>query len=227
MINSDERSDERPVFEPVQVGDTWQASPNLSTIFVSGNVMSRGLTLEGLSTTLFTRSSDDPASDTQMQMQRWFGYRGKYIDVCRVLTSSTQLDLFKQYHETDLALRSQILGAMSEDEPAPPTVLQGPGFKATGKIRNAGAQPLWPGAEPFMKFLNSPEDDETNQRSSQRCSVMEHPVCRTHKHARGSFSIARCRSRRPPTSLTSSGIRRPRVRVRTPPPLVRGKPSNA
>ena len=38
----------------------WRAAEDLCTIFVSGNVMSRGLTLEGLTTTLFLRTSDDP-----------------------------------------------------------------------------------------------------------------------------------------------------------------------
>lgn len=163
VINSDERADDRPVFEPVRSEDGWRSAPNLSTIFVSGNVMSRGLTLEGLSTTLFTRTSDDPVSDTQMQMQRWFGYRGSYIDVCRVLTSAAQINLFKQYHETDLALRSQILTAMTGESPAKPTVLQGRAFRATGKIRNVSGLELWPGPGPFMTTLNRPEDDMQSQ----------------------------------------------------------------
>ena len=48
VINSDVRAADRPVFEPVRQADGWRAAPNLSTIFVSGNVMSRGLTLDGL-----------------------------------------------------------------------------------------------------------------------------------------------------------------------------------
>lgn len=163
VINSDERADDRPVFEPVRDGDGWRQAPNLSTIFVSGNVMSRGLTLEGLSTTLFTRASHDPASDTQMQMQRWFGYRGSYIDVCRVLMSKAQVTLFGQYHETDLALRSQILSAMNSGSPALPRVLQGRAFRATGRVRSLRSLDLWPGAGPFMTVLNEPEQDLTNQ----------------------------------------------------------------
>jgi hypothetical protein len=163
VINSDERADDRPVFKPVPDGDGWRVAPNLSSIFVSGNVMSRGLTLEGLSTTVFTRTSENPAADTQMQMQRWFGYRGKYIDVCRVLMSSTQSTLFRQYDETDLALRNQILAAMSSTSPASPAVLQGRDYKATSKIRNVRGSDLWPGPDPFMTYLNSPERDERNQ----------------------------------------------------------------
>ncbi|WP_177180217.1 Z1 domain-containing protein [Pedococcus cremeus] len=163
VINSDQRSADRPVFEPSRIEDGWRVAPNQSTIFVSGNVMSRGLTLEGLSTTLFTRSTDDPASDTQMQMQRWFGYRGSYIDVCRVLMPASQLKLFEEYHETDLALRVQVLDAMSEDEPAPPTVLQSRAFKATAKVRGTRGRGLWPGPTPFMTWLNPPLTDIENQ----------------------------------------------------------------
>lgn len=163
VINSDERADDRPSYKPVQTEHGWRAAPNLRTIFVSGNVMSRGLTLEGLSTTVFTRSSDDPAADTQMQMQRWFGYRGSYIDVCRVMMTSSQIALFRQYHETDLALRRQVLGAMSSESPASPAVLQGRAFKATGKIRNLRSRQLWPGPEPFLTYLNSSDADRSNQ----------------------------------------------------------------
>lgn len=164
VINSDVRAADRPVFEPVRRGDAWRAAPNLSTIFVSGNVMSRGLTLDGLTTTLFTRHADDPASDTQMQMQRWFGYRGSFIDVCRVLMPKQQIALFTEYHETDLALRIQVLDAMGADSPAPPTVLQGRAFKASGKVRNVRGRGLWPGHEPFTTWLNSPELDIHNQK---------------------------------------------------------------
>lgn len=164
VINSDVRAADRPIFDPVGRGDEWRVAPNLSTIFVSGNVMSRGLTLEGLTTTLFTRRAGEPASDTQMQMQRWFGYRGTYIDVCRVLMPAQQIGLFSSYHETDLALRLQVLEAMTADEPASPTVLQGRDFKATAKIRNVRGRSLWPGHEPFTTWLNPPEADEVNQQ---------------------------------------------------------------
>lgn len=51
-------------------------------IGVGGDVLSRGLTLEGLSTSYFYRKS--AAYDTLMQMGRWFGYRDGYEDLCRL-----------------------------------------------------------------------------------------------------------------------------------------------
>lgn len=51
-------------------------------IAVGGYSLSRGLTLEGLTTSYFLRNSR--MYDTLMQMARWFGYRDGYDDLCRV-----------------------------------------------------------------------------------------------------------------------------------------------
>ncbi|WP_322560418.1 Z1 domain-containing protein, partial [Staphylococcus haemolyticus] len=45
-------------------------------IVIGGNTLSRGLTLEGLTTTYFLRTTNQ--ADTLMQMGRWFGYRKGY-----------------------------------------------------------------------------------------------------------------------------------------------------
>jgi hypothetical protein len=54
----------------------------LRVIAVGGNSLSRGLTLEGLSTSYFYRNSQ--MYDTLLQMGRWFGYRDDYADLCRL-----------------------------------------------------------------------------------------------------------------------------------------------
>ncbi|GEA81936.1 hypothetical protein CUD01_23800 [Cellulomonas uda] len=165
VINSDENADDRPEFDVTEVEGGWRAPRNLSTIFVSGNVMARGLTLEGLTTTLFTRSSNNPLADTQMQMQRWFGYRGPIIDLCRVFLGSTQLELFAAYHDNDEALRREVLAAMTGDATLPDVrVLQGRAFKATGKIANVRGVSLYPGARPFVRHLTPPAVDDENLR---------------------------------------------------------------
>lgn len=51
-------------------------------IAVGGDVLSRGLTLPDLMISYFYRRV--VASDTLMQMARWFGYRDGYSDLCRV-----------------------------------------------------------------------------------------------------------------------------------------------
>ena len=170
IINSDGSADERPDFS-FRAGENraWFAPRNLSTVFVAGNVMSRGITLEGLTTTLFTRSADSPVADTQMQMQRWFGFRGDIVDLCRVLTSSEQLRLFEQYHENDEALRKDVLAAMESDSDVLPdiSILQGRSFRATAKIRDVSGVALFPGHRPFFRLMNpAGEDEETRRRSS-------------------------------------------------------------
>lgn len=165
IVNSDPRADDRPQFDPVETASgQWRAAPDLSTIFVSGNVMSRGLTLEGLATVLFLRSSDDPYADTQMQMQRWFGYRGADLELCRVFLPAEQLDLFRAYHDADEALRRTVLAAMNDagEEAPKPFVLGGADFSATGKLTNVANVPLCPGAAPFIRLVNSGKDRDPN-----------------------------------------------------------------
>lgn len=158
VINSDPKADESPDFSPREVGaGKFDRPRNVYSIFVSGNVMARGLTLEGLTTTLFLRSSASPAADSQMQMQRWFGYRGSYLNLCHVFLHVEQFQLFLGYHEADEALRREILGYMNDpNQIAPkPTVLQGVDFRATGKIANLRALPLSPGADVFLRVAES------------------------------------------------------------------------
>ena len=52
-----------------------------NVIVIGGDKLSRGLTLEGLTVSYFTRSSN--TYDTLMQMGRWFGFRQGYLDACR------------------------------------------------------------------------------------------------------------------------------------------------
>jgi hypothetical protein len=51
-------------------------------VVIGGNVLSRGLTLEGLTVSFFVRSAS--AYDTLLQMGRWFGYRPGYADLPRI-----------------------------------------------------------------------------------------------------------------------------------------------
>lgn len=163
VVNSDPGADDRPAYSPTEDPATgrWNAARDLSTIFVSGNVMARGLTLEGMTTALFQRSSANPLADTQMQMQRWFGYRGSYIELCRVFASQDQLSLFRAYHDVDEAVRVSIAERMMGGAPEP-AVLQGLDFVPTGKIANIGMHPLAPGAQPFVKVVNSGQQPDPN-----------------------------------------------------------------
>lgn len=163
VVNSDPNADDRPAYTPSQDPATgkWRAARDICTIFVSGNVMARGLTLEGMTTALFQRTSANPLADTQMQMQRWFGYRGSYIELCRVFASSAQLALFRAYHDVDEAVRTAITERMMNGSPEP-AVLQGLNFEATGKIAGVGNLPLSPGARPFVTVINDGKQEDPN-----------------------------------------------------------------
>src|SRR5215217_81498 len=89
-----------------------------------------------------------------MQMQRWFGYRGSYLELCRVFLPESQLDLFRAYHDADEALRRTVIEETRESD-SRPFVLQGRDFSATGKLTNVSNVPLCPGATPFIRLVNS------------------------------------------------------------------------
>lgn len=61
-------------------------------IVIGGFVLSRGLTLEGLCVSYYSRSAT--AYDTLLQMCRWFGYRPRYEDLCRIYLSQESVDSF-------------------------------------------------------------------------------------------------------------------------------------
>jgi hypothetical protein len=65
----------------------------LNIVAVGGDKLSRGLTLEGLTVSYFLRGSR--MYDTLMQMGRWFGYKGKYLDVCRLFTTKEMYAWFQ------------------------------------------------------------------------------------------------------------------------------------
>ncbi|MEG0034884.1 MAG: Z1 domain-containing protein [Bacilli bacterium] len=57
-------------------------------IFVGGDLLQRGLTFKKLIVTYFTRwAKKDGNMDTNLQRARWFGYRKKYFDMCKIFTT--------------------------------------------------------------------------------------------------------------------------------------------
>lgn len=61
-------------------------------IVIGGFVLSRGLTLEGLMVSYYSRNAS--AYDTLLQMCRWFGYRPGYEDICALYISQINIDNF-------------------------------------------------------------------------------------------------------------------------------------
>ncbi len=78
-----------------------KARTGLWSIAIGGDKLSRGLTLEGLTISYFTRSTS--LYDTLMQMGRWFGYRSGFEDLCRIYTTP---ELFRWYRHISTAFES-------------------------------------------------------------------------------------------------------------------------
>ena len=77
-----------------------------NVIVIGGDKFSRGLTLEGLSVSYFTRESK--YYDSLMQMGRWFGFRPKYADLCRVYITKEVYNWFARIAFATDNLREQI-----------------------------------------------------------------------------------------------------------------------
>jgi len=122
--------------------DYFDHKNGLSVIAVGGNKLSRGLTLEGLSVSYYLRASR--MYDTLMQMGRWFGFRGGYVDLCRLFTSRELNEWFCHITQASEELReefdymSDVAGSTPEQYALKvrthPGVLQ---ISATNKMRSA------------------------------------------------------------------------------------------
>lgn len=79
----------------------------LNVIAIGGDKLSRGLTLEGLIVSYFTRPTR--MYDTLMQMGRWFGYRDGFIDVCRLYAPETLVEWFEHITDASDQLRREFI----------------------------------------------------------------------------------------------------------------------
>lgn len=64
-------------------------------IYIGAQLLERGITFDHLLTTYFTRWARNGGNmDTNLQRARWFGYRKKYLDLCKLFTTETIADQF-------------------------------------------------------------------------------------------------------------------------------------
>jgi len=76
-----------------------------TNIFVGGNMVERGLTIKGLAITYLIRRAKGKSNiDNTEQRARWFGYKRKYLDVCKVFTTIQIKKDFHNIYEHDEAL---------------------------------------------------------------------------------------------------------------------------
>lgn len=82
-------------------------------LIIGGNTLSRGLTLEGLVCTYFSRKVNQ--ADTLMQMARWFGYRINYETLPRIWMTKDNVKRFEFLSDLDIELRYDLLKYRSDD----------------------------------------------------------------------------------------------------------------
>ena len=127
VVADNSRSDDRLIY-----GDD-----PATVIAVGGNTLSRGLTLEGLVSSYFLRSS--ATYDSLLQMGRWFGYRPGYGDLPRIWTTQDLADDFEFLSEVETALRREIdrYRTTEGSTPAnlPVRILLHPRMQVTAKVK--------------------------------------------------------------------------------------------
>lgn len=83
-------------------------------IVIGGNTLSRGLTIEGLTTSYFVRGSK--GYDTLLQMGRWFGYRPDYVDLTRIYVSDDLQSKFYHLATVEQEVRDEIKSMAANSE---------------------------------------------------------------------------------------------------------------
>jgi hypothetical protein len=79
-----------------------------SHIVVGGEVLNRGVTVEGLTVTYMSRGRGTGQADTIQQRARWFGYKADYLGYCRVYLSAQMAQLYRAYIDHESRLRNQL-----------------------------------------------------------------------------------------------------------------------
>ena len=92
-------------------------------IIIGGNILSRGLTLDGLLVSFFIRTAKKPNYDTLIQMQRWCGFK-KNIDLIRIYTTETLYSHFKDLVDIEEGFRKDIKQIYDKDNNASPLDIQ-------------------------------------------------------------------------------------------------------
>ena len=78
-------------------------------IYLGGTILDRGITIDGLAITYIIRRAKGYANvDNTEQRARWFGYKSKYLDICRVWATQAIKDDFSAIAESDEDMWSSI-----------------------------------------------------------------------------------------------------------------------
>lgn len=106
LINGD-TAKERAKHRKLMTVAEREADDLVPKIVVGGDILSRGLTLDGLQVSYFVR--EPRTMDTLMQMGRWFGYRPRFEDLVRIWMPETTRADFEHSAEVTDELRETLL----------------------------------------------------------------------------------------------------------------------
>lgn len=81
---------------------------HLYNIFVGGNKLGRGVTIEKLLVSYYGRNPRNPNADTVLQHARMYGYRQKDLGVTRLFLPENLADHFRSIHQMEKALRDLV-----------------------------------------------------------------------------------------------------------------------
>ena len=119
--------------------EAWEKKTKRAAIIVGGQILSRGLTIEGLAVSFFGRTARLPMGDTVLQMGRWFGHKKSYIDLISIYIQDGLRILFRHIADADRYLRVQIKDAIFRDLRPDEILLElrnSPQFRATSPSKS-------------------------------------------------------------------------------------------
>ena len=112
-VNSDGNQGQTLDYTPRMSATGAPAAPqDVYVIAVGGSKLSRGLTLEGLCISYYTRAPSHPQEDTTLQASRWFGYRGSHLEFCRLFTTEDTYERLKDIQANDFDHRMRLADLM-------------------------------------------------------------------------------------------------------------------
>ncbi|MCH8144920.1 MAG: alpha/beta fold hydrolase [Gemmatimonadetes bacterium] len=110
IVNGDEEDGTSLDYEPAWAAEGMVAAQDNHVIVVGGQKLSRGITIEGLCISYFARESQHkPHADTVLQLSRWFGYRAKQLEFCRVFMTERTHAILLDIHENDQDYRKRLM----------------------------------------------------------------------------------------------------------------------
>lgn len=77
-------------------------------IYIGGAMLERGITLENLAVTYIYRQAKKDNADTLFQRARWFGYKEKYIDLCKIYMPKDLAEKFIELNNHEVYLWNTI-----------------------------------------------------------------------------------------------------------------------